>query len=505
MFRHNSMSLRWRRDSHWCKILYIFIVVSVIAVISALAMHYSIRGYKHDHEMIPDERACIVYNFDSATVSASSSSTADKQEVSCFWRYHGWDKVQNDGNGESGMQGLKSLCSSWTDDHANMYGSFTIAVLVMLAVNLLFTYGFKLAFCRKIIQFRYKTSRDMLIASWVFVFHAVYFALVPTLVFDTVEHDMPRIWYRKVGVIYIFYFFGFLIMQPFEVAILIIVNKICTKSKKKNCVVQKELNEVMVGPEYEYSHKIGRIFAHIFIVFLYGPGLPLLYMILFSHLLIFWCWEKALLLKFYSKIELITTYARGFSIHILWFIYLTSCIMTISIYGSEDIFPTDTENTFAISKMTIVSYNKPISRTYGNKITLETGIPYLILAIISILLYTFLWFVHKDMKFFKVFRKMAFIYTPPKLKTSSYHNSQFFGRNTYNFQTDKKYEQAILETNKKLSGLMRESQHRVAPDVLSNALSVDESIEGSNNLNNSERMLHSKGSWSCFLISNFVI
>lgn len=220
-------------------------------------------------------------------MSSYSGSTASKEEISCYCRYIGWDIVVEDGDGDTSLTGIKAVCDTWIDDNNWIYQMIVMSVFCMLGLNLLITYGFKWIFSKKLTSFRYSTDRFVLISLLIFFINSWFLGVVPTLVLNWSEHDMPRSWYRKLGIIYLLYYFALLIMHPLEYVLFLIINKITKNIKIKRSVLQTELNNAVVGPELEYSHKVGRLASHMWIVFLLGPGLPLLYPLFFFHLMIF--------------------------------------------------------------------------------------------------------------------------------------------------------------------------------------------------------------------------
>ena len=95
----------------------------------------------------PDYKECSIYDFESSSVTNYMNSiSVSIHEVKCYCRSKGWDLVQSDGGSEESLQGIKSLCSKWIKAHNQVYYSTLVAVITMLGVNLIITYGFKLAF-----------------------------------------------------------------------------------------------------------------------------------------------------------------------------------------------------------------------------------------------------------------------------------------------------------------------------------------------------------------------
>ena len=157
----------------------------------------------------------------------------------------------------------------------------------MITVNWFITYLINFAFSKLFINFRFNSTNSIVIAVSVFTLNCWFLGIFPTLIFNSSEHSMPREWYLKAGVLHMLYFFGILILHPFEILFVIILRKIQQLCNRKTAVIQKEMNKALLGWELNYAHKIGRLLAHGFIAFLLAPGLPLLPLIFLFHLFIF--------------------------------------------------------------------------------------------------------------------------------------------------------------------------------------------------------------------------
>jgi hypothetical protein len=82
--------------------------------------------------------------------------------------------------------------------------------------------------------------------------------------------------------------------------------------------------------------------------------------------------------------EHISPYIRQFTIQVLCITFVVSCIMTINIYGNYEIFPIDTKENTTTYEGVEITYRQLQSRSYFDKITLKSGIPYLIFFIFFI-------------------------------------------------------------------------------------------------------------------------
>ena len=366
--------------------MYVIVILVIFGLIASSILYYSIKIVDHAYSDLRGCRDCIEYDFSSTTIE--SLSNASKDQVYCYCRYNGWDRVQDNNDRNSDDGGLKSLCDDWTDDYRQVYGSVFIALAVMYIINLLFTYGFKLLFAQNILRFNKKTYRHILVSVSVFVYTIVFLGIMPLYTFDKQHHDIDREWYLITGNLYILYFLLLLIVHPFEGIIYFICSKISTWCIRKKSYLQKDLNKILLGKEYDYSHKIGRLLGHAWIVYFFGAGIPLLFAIFSVHLALFFTLEKFYVLKFYRKMEAISCYFKTYVIYILIFIFLSGCFNGIRIFGNPEIFPTSYNTAIGTRSGKTVTYYNPKSRTFLDKLLLKTGIAYLVIAIICVCLYT---------------------------------------------------------------------------------------------------------------------
>jgi hypothetical protein len=264
----------------------VLLIIAMTATICSLCLTYSIQSVKDSFDEYPNYIDCVGFSFENSTVADyTPSSNFDKVAISCFCRHNGEDTVDNDGDGNSSLTGIKSLCSDWSSDKDQIYYSLTYTTLIMLAVNLFISYGFKIAFSKMIMRFRNKTTNNIMTSILVFVFNSFFLGVLPSVVYKSTSMD--RGWYLTVAVLHMWYFFGILIMHPLEIVVVYLATAMYKSISKRNAVLQKDISDVSVRLEFDYSHKIGRLLAHLFIVILLGPGVPLLVIIFAIHLLLF--------------------------------------------------------------------------------------------------------------------------------------------------------------------------------------------------------------------------
>jgi len=159
--------------------------------------------------------------------------------------------------------------------------------------------------------------------------------------------------------------------------------------------MQKELNQLHVGRHLDYSHKIGRILAHMMICYYHGSGLPVLYLIFFVHLLIFYFTEKLLILRFYRKMEEKYPYVRQFLLHSFVFMFMFHLFRAIDLYGAEEIFPNSYYEDICLKRGTLLTCYLPKKLYYVSRMKLMQGALFLTIAVCLTVFYILTWFAHK--------------------------------------------------------------------------------------------------------------
>lgn len=126
--------------------------------------------------------------------------------------------------------------------------------------------------------------------------------------------------------------------------------------------------------------------------------------------------------------------------------------MSISIYGSEEIFPTDTKVKEDTVNGFLADYNDPEDHTFIDKIFSITGAPFLVILIISIGVYVFLWFAHKDKKILRNFKRIAFSIPPLEVYSRTVHNTLIFKERTYDHTKFEQYSDSLRRVKERLGG-----------------------------------------------------
>lgn len=135
--------------------------------------------------------------------------------------------------------------------------------------------------------------------------------------------------------------------------------------------------------------------------------------------------------------------------------------MTISMYGNEEIFPTDTETKTGTVRALELEYYAPKSRTYFDKLILITGIPFFLLMLIFIGIFIFLLFAHKDKGIFRPFKRFMIRLGPINFRALSIENTYFYSPDSYDPESRKEYKGLIeiIKTNLGQHTVQEEKPH----------------------------------------------
>lgn len=272
----------------WKNYLYIILVYLLISGLCIIFIYFPVRAMDSAYDDLTDYKDCIKYDFDFVTIATyTSASSVNTEEKYCYCRHNGWRRVQDDTDINSEESGLKDFCNDWTEDYKYLYAMVAVSFVMMHITNLLITYGFKFLFNEKILKFKKISNKSKLVNSSVFVFTSIFIGIMPGFMIGISHHDMDRIWYLRAGPLYILYMLLNLLMYIIESFSYYLLSKFYTCLKSKKNILQKDLNKLYEGKEYDYSHKFGRLIGHAFVTYFIGPGVPLLYLIYSGHLVIF--------------------------------------------------------------------------------------------------------------------------------------------------------------------------------------------------------------------------
>jgi len=430
------------------KLLVFIMAILIASVVCLFVINFRVHDVDDKFDVIPLYTRCSKYDFSLVTTSTYTTTTATVQqdEIYCYCRSKGKSTVEKD-TGD-----LNSLCKNWLDSFDEYYHSFAKLIFSMLFLNVFITYFFKVVFQSKIFCVRNKTNRFLCTSICVLVFQFVFLGALPEYWMDQTIHDQGREWYLRAGPIYAYYFAWSLLLYPLETGVYLLVSFIYKKWRSKRAVLQKQLDNAIVGREYDYSHKLGRILAHAYIAFYHGSGLPILYVFLFIQVGIFILTEKFLLLKFYKKFNHIEPYVRQFIIHTILAMLFVHMFRAIAILGSQEIFPDKVKETLGLKNGTLLFFYTADDKSYSGRLALPAGIAYLIISLMLTVLYSLIWWSHRQNFIGKLFSWCALLDKPglraAKLSSIKPKNLVFYP-NTYQFQDIYKYREVLPQIEKR--------------------------------------------------------
>ena len=433
----------------WRWIPWLIYGISIVVLIASVMVSYKylIKELNDNYNKIEIYTECDKYYFEAVTTANySSTTTASRKEISWFCREQGYDKVEDNCSGTTN-EGCKSVCQYWLDYFGDYYSQYFFVMLIMLAVNVVVTYGFKILFNPAFFKFRYNSTRYILTAINVCFFIILFLGILPEFYFDSSNWDLDRVWYLKAATVYYGYFLWSLFLYPIETFTYWFVTFLHRKFVRPTKVIQKDLNKLFVGQKLDYSHKIGRLMGHAFICVYHGVSIPMLYLYFVIMISMFFAIEKFMMLKFYRKMELQTAWIRQFLIHVLYLAIIFHSFRAIDVLGSEDLFPENFKQSVAIKNGTLVNYYKANKRDYLNRMFSISGYPYLFIAILTFIVYIVSWWSHKKL-ISSIFGWISLKSKPGKnhIQLSTVKDRDYsFKPTTYDFTKMPNYGEAVID------------------------------------------------------------
>ena len=315
------------------------------------------------------------------------------------------------------------------------------------------------------------------------VFQFFFLGFLPEYLMDKEVFKLGRIWYLKAGMLYTIYYLLMLALYPIETLTVWVIATIRRNSSKSKQILQKDLNNVVIGAELDYSHKFGRLMAHAAIAYYHGVGLPVLYLLFLGYIGMFVMAEKALMLRFYRKLEIQAPYVRQYIIHCLLLMLMFHYFRTIDLLGAGEIFPDKYKAQATVKSGTIKSVYIPEETKYAKKLGMPQGIPYLLFAIIVTIYYVLIWWSHKDNILGKFLGWSSLLTKPNKnlIHVTTLRNRNLcFMPDTYKFNKMPKYKEAVTAVEAALAqssfGASRVDSPDSQYDMKSEANSGDEVV-----------------------------
>ena len=111
----------------------------------------------------------------------------------------------------------------------------------------------------------------------------------------------------------------------------------CNKKNSKSKTIHHFM-ETYSGPDFEYSHKMAHMVMMIFSAFLYGPGMPILFVLCLLYLIINYSVERLSLAYFYRKPPMFDSSLNMKTLSLLRQAPIFYTIMSIWLFSNQQVF-----------------------------------------------------------------------------------------------------------------------------------------------------------------------
>ena len=108
----------------------------------------------------------------------------------------------------------------------------------------------------------------------------------------------------------------------------------CDKRKSKK-LLQKEYEDLYVGPEFSLDSRLAQIVAFTWVTFTYSSGLPVMYMITAGNFVIIYFIDKVLLLRFYRTPKNYDEMSINFSLNMMYYAFIFHFIIGSLVYSND--------------------------------------------------------------------------------------------------------------------------------------------------------------------------
>jgi len=158
--------------------------------------------------------------------------------------------------------------------------------------------------------------------------------------------DLTPLWYQNVGTTLL----TTMIINVITVPAIVLGENIARKIKRcldRGCgcsekstrkKLQKDYEELYMGPEFLIDFRYSQILALVFVCFLYSGGMPFLYITSFAQLLLTYYFDKTFLLKICRLPKNYDEKLESIIRTTLYVIVVVHLLFTIFMYGNSDIF-----------------------------------------------------------------------------------------------------------------------------------------------------------------------
>lgn len=108
--------------------------------------------------------------------------------------------------------------------------------------------------------------------------------------------------------------------------------------KKTKCKLKQEYIDLYSGPEYFIHYRYSFVLNIVFITFMFGAGLPILFILALVALVCFYCLERLLLAWYYKKPPMFDDKLNSLAIKILMIAPILYCAFGFWMYNNPQIF-----------------------------------------------------------------------------------------------------------------------------------------------------------------------
>ena len=123
------------------------------------------------------------------------------------------------------------------------------------------------------------------------------------------------------------------------------IKRRCCKNKK---FIQKDLNELMIGPDFNTHTRYAKAIMIIFLSFVYAPGLPILVLFAMIFLFIQYWMDKYMVLRVCKRPAFVDINSCSVALHLLPIILIAHLMNAFWTYGNHELFPGGVEEVLTI-------------------------------------------------------------------------------------------------------------------------------------------------------------
>lgn len=125
--------------------------------------------------------------------------------------------------------------------------------------------------------------------------------MLPLIVFSSQYTEPKREFYLITGPMYSIFFIFTTGLLPFEKLAYWIFTSCVRKYKAKRAVIQKELENALRRPSFDFTHKIPYLLGLLTITMFFVGGIPIVIFFFFLYIMMYFWIEKLMIVKFYRK------------------------------------------------------------------------------------------------------------------------------------------------------------------------------------------------------------